>query len=254
MRKVKINSGSRILSGTLSTKNYSQPGIIIAHSFRNNQNEAVCRDAFEYFAKNGYNTFSFDFTGHGESEGDISDLSYQTITQDITAVKEFLDCHSTGLGAFGISLGSFATALSPVVFRAQTLLSPSPLLKPDQMYLRYKDQISKKTRVLNKNGYIELNSASGRGKFRMGQDWINEMKVMKSNLLEKYCSKTTPTLIIDGTKDDLTDISELKKTAKNKLNCELVIIPNADHNFTTPTHRKRVISLSRRFFDKYFKR
>lgn len=247
-QKIWIPTSQGKLEGKLHQSTKTNMGIVIAHSFRNDFNELVCREAFNHFANQGYSVLAFNFTGHGNSRGNLSDLSYKRARNDFEeATKYFMKEGICRIGTYAISLGTIAGAVSQFPADANVFLSPTPLLNPKAMLTRYQKQIDSQKKEIEKRGYAILNSKSGRGKFRMGEKWIQEMKHLPEDLFQTFCKNCSPTLVLQGTNDNLADLEKTKNLSKIK-NVEVILISGADHNFTDPSHRTETIEQASKFF------
>jgi len=227
MQKVRFKKNGKNLSGDLILPHNPKGGIIITHSFRNDRTEPVCSQAAEHFATLGYAVLNFDLQGHGESEGRLRDLPYSGIAEDFRTAYNFLKevmSQNRKMGAYAISLGTMAVAISKTTLDAKVLISPSPIIDPQGLYKRYLPQIEKKSEELQKRGFTKVKSGSGRGYFEIGQKWIEEMRTFNGRRIRGYWHNGSPTCIIQGTEDELTDIEKVEKIAnKGKTNTVYLI-------------------------------
>jgi esterase/lipase len=249
MDNISFNSQGKNLEAKIWLPENSKKAIIVAHSFRNNMDEPACIEAAQEFAENAYAVLSFNFLGHGNSEGTLRDVSYKSVGANIASAIEFLKAKNfSQIGIYAISIGAIASVLSQTPTNAQVFLNPSPLYNPRGLLERYSKYINDDS--LNKQGYAKVLSGSGRGSFEMGKEWIREMQKNPKNIHHKYQSDNIPTLILQGTQDDLSPLKTTRKFIQthSPSNTEYQEIENADHNFTNLSHRKEAIKQALDFF------
>lgn len=249
MRKVTIHS-NKDLEGKLWLPSGANRGIVVAHSFRNDSGEPVCSEASEYFANKGYAVLALDFLGHGKSKGELRDVSYRTTSENITSAIQYLKEQGISrVGVYAISIGAIATVLSKEQPDAQVFVSPSPVYNPRGLLERYSEYINSQREQLEEKGYATITSGSGRGNFQMGKEWINEMESENGETRTRHIQNKVPTLIIQGTEDELTRVNDAKKFVKDTGNDHLYI-PKGDHNLTNVKHREIAIEEAERYFDR----
>ena len=235
------------LEGRLWLPEKVQNGIVIAPPFRKNFEIPICLDAAEKFYKNGYSVLAFNFLGHGKSGGELRDVCYRSIAENMNSAIEYLKNYVTSkIGVFAVSIGSIATILSQNQPDASIFISPSPLYNPKGLLERYSEYINEDT--LNSQGYCEVESKSGRGNFQIGKEWIDEMKNENGEIIKKYFKMADSTLIIQGTGDEPERIGNFNKFIINpKVNYHEVLCGN--HEFTNPYHRSGVIKRALSWFN-----
>lgn len=110
--RIVINVQGEQRIGTLFVKESPElyPALLICHGageFKESYNE-LCR----FLAEKGIAAFSFDFYGHGESEGERFHVRIRQWVADIQAALDLLSAHPTidhqRIGAFGFSSGGTA--------------------------------------------------------------------------------------------------------------------------------------------------
>lgn len=231
----------------------SNSGVLITHSWRNDLDEPICKEAAAYFHKRGFNVLQFSLPGHGDG-GKLRDLSYTSAVEMVTSAAEYM--HKT-MGVetfygFGISLGSAAIAFNTDInFKANALLSYAPLVNPRGLYERYESDIKSQISHLNFHDFVELSSASGRGTFEMGGKWITEMRDDYTHYQNLIRSNEIPSIMVQGIKDPFFDASVYGEFLSSLKNKNPVFIEGADHNFTRASDRAKVLTLVGDFFLDY---
>ncbi|GAB3936827.1 alpha/beta hydrolase [Larkinella terrae] len=97
--------------------------VILCHGHASNKSRILCET--EYFHELGYNTLSFDFRAHGNSEGNICTIGFRE-TNDLKAAYDFVvKGKEKNIILWGVSMGA-ATILKAI---------PEHGLKPAQVIL-----------------------------------------------------------------------------------------------------------------------
>jgi alpha-beta hydrolase superfamily lysophospholipase len=97
--------------------------VILCHGHASNKSKIICET--EYFHELGYNTLSFDFRAHGNSEGNICTIGFRE-TKDLKAAYDFVEKgNEKNIILWGVSMGA-ATILKAI---------PEHGLKPAQVIL-----------------------------------------------------------------------------------------------------------------------
>jgi|FLOH01.1.fsa_nt_gi esterase/lipase len=239
------------LKGRLWIPKKYNKGIIITHSWRNDYDEPMCKDAAEFFYKNNYAVLQFLLPGHGENQPP-EELCFRTSIQQAILATEFLK-QKTGIkkiGGFGISLGAAAIGFLPEkIVNAQVLISYDVLKNPGKGFDRYKKEFETRKKELETKGYVTLTSSTGRGKFRMGKEFIEEKTLHGKEFTKKFVESKTPTLLVQGTGDNR--FNETFYDFIEESNSESLIVKEMDHNILNPKHRKLILENSKAFFEKY---
>ena len=247
MKKIILKSNKN-LEARVNLPINSKKAIVIANFLRNDMNEPACLDAEKVFSKKGYAILNFSFLGHGKSSGKLREVSWKSISENISSAINYLrEKKFQKIGIYAISFGASAAVLSSEKPNSQVFLSPTPLYKPNGLLERYKPSMDMKN--LKTRGYSLAMSGSGRGSFEIGKEWIDEMRNEKGKVLKIHKQNKIPTLIIQGTKDPSYNPLLIKKfieTSKDKY----FEIPGADHNFTDENYRKTAINKALEWFDK----
>jgi len=221
--------------------------ILLAHSFRNSFHEPALFQAVPPFSRAGYATLALNFLGHGDSGGELKEVSYRTVSENVSYALQYLRGNGfQRVGVYAISLGTVATVLSSERPNAQVFLSSTPLYDPQSLLKRYQQHID--SEKLEKDGFAVLVSGSGRGSFKMGREWIEEMRREDGQILRAHLERRVPTLIIQGTNDELTDINTARAFIA-KTGDDYLEIPEANHNFTMQKQRDEMIKAALNWFN-----
>lgn len=183
----------------------------------------------------------------------MRNLSYDSATAAVTNAVKYLqnEVNVNKIFGFGISMSSAAIGLNEKqLFSATALLSYSPLVNTRSLYDRYENNINSQLDDIKDRGYAIMNSASGRGSFEMGGEWIEQMKEHSAEYSKRFENNPTPAILIQGTNGDYYDEDRYGAFVE-KNNKKSVLIKGADHNFNSKNHRDEVLKHVDDFFSSY---
>jgi pimeloyl-ACP methyl ester carboxylesterase len=216
------------------------PGLIICHGFAGSKSTRKFVKLSEALAKDGIATFRFDFSGHGDSEGDFEKLSIKHEVEDLkSAYQTFVHNKKVDKEKIGI-LGHSMGALIAVIFqaryqKAKTLILLSPGLHQKELMKEWHS--SREIKLWQKQRYLD----SSKG--RIGVQYLNEAQ--EKDWSEISSRIEIPTLLIHGNKDDDVPIKYTKEILK-KLGGpkKLTLVNGADHHFESWKARRSLIALT----------
>ena len=221
------------------------PGVVLFHGFTGDRMEShwmfvKCSRAL---AEAGIASLRFDFYGSGESDGQFGEVTLPGEIADARAAVEFFrrqrGIDSERLGLLGLSLGGLIAAeLAPRV-RPRALILWSALAHT--AHLRTLAATSVKP------------SAGGNGRFEydareISPNFLGEgLGVEPVRGLARF---KAPTLVIHPEKDNAVPYSHAQDyyQAVGAATKELVVIPGADHVYTSVTWEDEVITRSVEWF------
>ncbi|HLY60774.1 MAG TPA: alpha/beta hydrolase [Terriglobia bacterium] len=229
-------------------KSRRAPGAIFFHGFTGDRMEShwlfvKCARAL---ALAGIATLRFDFFGSGESEGEFHQVTMQGEISDARAAIKFfrkqkgIDPERVGL--IGLSLGGAIAATVATPARAKALVLWSALAHPGQL----RKLAERATQPIpGSNGLREYSAHAVSPAFL---DNIEKIDPLKSIALFKQ-----PTLIIHPEKDAYLPLSHPRdffNAAGSEIKQE-VIVPGADHTFTSIAWEREVIGRTVDWLRKY---
>lgn len=229
------NSDNLTLCGILTTpKHKSNTCVILCHGMTVDKEEG---GIFTHLAKelslNGFSVFRFDFRGHGESEGESTDMTVENEVKDLNNAFEFTKIK--GYKTFGIVAASFGGgAASFFVPKHQNSIKALALWNPLIDYHSLvnptlpwgKEYWGKPAfEKAEKEGFIEV----GNKKFKLGKNLINEVKVIEP--WKELLKLATPILFVHGDKDTYVPYDDSVKYSKIVKNGKLTTIKGAEHGF-----------------------
>lgn len=191
--------------------------ILLVHGVINDKDEdGNFTNLAKQFSELGYNTFRFDFRGHGDSEGNSEDVTIEGELKDLeNSIKKYdqlLEIESK----FIIIASSFG-AVSSILYtstheeRIEKLVLWNPVLDFEKTFLKAETPWGKT--FFNEKGYSELKKKGyitvPKTDFRFGKKLIEEFGTIKPyQILSTF---TIPVLTIHGTEDTSVPYSVSKK-------------------------------------------
>jgi dienelactone hydrolase len=124
--RVRIERQGCRLAGVLTKTKAKEPrpGIVLLHGFTSHKDEdPIAGRTTGYYAytaerlnEAGYQVLRFDFSGHGESDGDFQEITISALVSDALAAADFLarqpGVQANRIGLIGSSLGGIIAACS----------------------------------------------------------------------------------------------------------------------------------------------
>ena len=217
------NSKNQKLVGILHEKNKDKI-VIICHGITGCKNHNFTPLLSNFLEKNNFSVLRFDFTGNGNSEGEINEGNYSQELDDLGKVIDFVKkLGYNKIGVIGHSMGGAVALLRTAIDkRINYLISIASTAYPNKMIERIYPHQKKE---LKERGWIL---------------WWDHWKLEKSffdDTLKYDCTKyikkiKKPLLIIHGDKDDTIPLQQAKDLYKNANEPKyLEVIKEADHCF-----------------------
>lgn len=214
------------------------PGVVFFHGFTGDRMEShwIFVKCARALARVGIASMRFDFYGSGESDGDFREATLQREISDARVAWKFfrrqkmIDTKRVGL--LGLSMGgAVAACLAPKV-RARALVLWSALAHPTEL----RALAERTTKLMpGGNGAREYSGHIVSEKFLHGLDRIRPLEAIR-----KF---KNPTLIIHPGNDEHLPAhhpEDFYRAASCAVK-EKVIIPGADHTFTSVRWEREVI-------------
>jgi alpha-beta hydrolase superfamily lysophospholipase len=211
----------RLLAGTLHlpADRQSAPWVVLCHGLFSSMASKKFTALAELLSRSGIAALRFDFSGCGESTGDIADTTVSRRLQELEAVVCFADSHKAlghNCALMGSSLGGFVALLLAArrPFKALSLWATPYDLATIRANLPPQDLQ------------------------RLKQDFFTDAADYKLDTL--YID--TPMQIIHGACDEIVPVNHSDRLCSidNPL-CQRIIIPGADHSISNPQHRKKAL-------------
>jgi len=215
------------------------PGVVFFHGFTGDRMEShwIFIKCARALARAGIASLRFDFFGSGESEGKFRDATLKTEIADAKdAVKFFRrqpGIDATRVGLCGLSLGGLVAASIAHRARAKALVLWSAVAHPELLH----SLAGKLSRPIpGRSGFVEYDAREISPRFLKSLAAVNPLKAVA-----RY---RQPTLIIHAEKDESVPASHADDffLAAGAAHKELIIVPGADHTFSSLAWEREVIA------------
>ncbi len=211
------------------------PLVIICHGFSGNCRSPFMNDLSESIVNQGMATLRFDFNGHGKSEGEFKDM---TVLNEIEDLKDVItwarqqpwvkDISLVGHSQGGVVVSMVSGELGDKVIKAEVLLAAAAVLRDDA--LRGNTMGARYDPWNFKGDYIELPHSPEAGALRLGKNYVET--ALRLPIYETAANYTGPTLIVQGTHDQIVPYTYAERYHEKISNSELKLIPDENHVFT----------------------
>ncbi len=239
----------------------SKGGIILAHGLQGNKDSSArYENGFHVelsrrLVLEGFTVLRFDFRGHGESEGEQTDVTLSGEVADLYAAIRYL--RRLGLNKIGIIAASFAGGVAVVYAAVKdenvgaiVLVCPTldyrPSLLESKPFWVDGDLSEEAALELKRNGFLPHRD------FCMGPVLINEAKIIIP--FEFMPRIRCPVLTIHGNRDSIVPYEMSQKYHKCNPDSELLTLDGADHGpsiLWTPEHTRKAINATPDWFKRF---
>ncbi|XP_047938636.1 uncharacterized protein LOC125186328 [Salvia hispanica] len=199
--------------------------VILCHGCRSSKNDKILVSIAAALENEGISAFRLDFSGNGESEGDLQLGSYSKEVEDIrSAVEYFTGSKRSPIAVLGHSKGGDAVILYACKYHdlpVMVNLSSPCFLKSGMEEVFGKDIWDK----LKKDGSVDANSKT--------EESVAEGLNTDISVTLVPIDANCRVLTVHGDADDVIPVERAKEFAKMVRNHQLIIIPGANHGYTS---------------------
>lgn len=234
------NSRGHKIHGTFNSAG-SDACIVMAHGLTDNRNVGgYFVEAAQSLNNLGYNVLRFDFTGRGDTEGE---LTLEKGIEDMKSAIDFVEEKDMErIGLYGYSMGG-VISLKCIDSRIETLFLSSPVTARFELPLH--PLSTWLTKVFGKVPDINIDR-------KRKIEWVN--RELTQNLLDVDQEKVLaeidiPVKIVHGDRDFIVNVEKSMKASEKIENCDLEIIDGMGHTYRG-NYRKMVVDEARKFFRK----
>lgn len=231
--------------------NNKTPVVILLHGFASRGRNRTNLPIVEKLNEEGISTICVDLSGHGESEGNISETSVIKAQKEIELVfnwtlnQKWVDINKISI------LGNSFSGNALILFASKNNKIKSIVLKSpvtDYYAVRLNQLGKEKMEEWQKNGKIKIND-----KVISNYSFIKDLNGIDTY---KEISKIAcPVYVVQGDKDEVIPISHTKRLqeALNQNKDQIIIIKGADHGYSNSNHFDKMIEEIVRFIEKDLK-
>jgi len=235
------NNQKEKLSGVLHKANAKKSVVIVCHGHTGNKDRPFPTGICKALRKAGINSFRFDFSGNGESEGRFEDSTFSKEAQDLRSVVDHF-CREgyDEIGIIGHSMGAVACVVEAA--NDKRLKFVIWVAGPVHLESSFKDLLaSKQTRKIKNNGRTEIQffKESSKKWLTVSKKFFADLKKVKP--LAEVKKIKVPILFIHGTEDEAVPVKECEMIfAEANPPKELIVIHGANHCFDDKKHHREL--------------
>lgn len=228
------------------------PAVLMFHGFGATRDEyflSFVRFA-NLLAEKGIAVFRFDFSGHGESDGDFFDFTFNNEVYEGQQLVDFVGqlkyVDEKRISLIGMSLGGVTAALvaGAMPDRIQSICLWSPALVFTHEILNEGTLQGKPVDMLEKYGYFDFHS------LKLGPDFFAELPEL--DIFQRATRYKGKVKIIHGTEDIIAPIEFSEKLIKSyEQPAILHAVVKADHSWGDVPTRKELFDETIAFFYPY---
>ena len=218
--------------------------ILGVHGFGAGKDTHVLSALAEEMSVFGAATVSFDFPAHGENPMQSDALTLHNCINTLLHTARWAHNRYPDLDfcIFASGFGAYVTLIA--LEQLEELVGPVKLVLQTPN-LRMSETILNMTRMseaqLKEAGKYTLNAER---KFDVSYDFYKQLR--SNTALTTFDASM---LLLHGEKDEYLPLSDMLNFRRINEGCKLVVIPDADHQFTTPGAWDMVVDLTRDWFE-----
>ena len=216
------------LCGILNEVSDDKCMTIICHARGSHKDSRATFNISKTLIENEINNFRFDFSSHGESEGDELDANDKKFYEDLESVLDyFKEKDYEEFILIGASLGGRIISLIDTdKYNIRKMVMWYPAIIYKNIFKRIKNKLfrKKEEKIALKEGYYLMH-----GRRKMSLEYLEQER--KTNYYKKAISINVPILIIQGSGDPFADYHNAIKISEKNKNAKLILIKGENHGF-----------------------
>ena len=237
------------LAGTLHLPDESNGGgVVFGHCFTCSRHTRIIRHICSDLAAAGFIALRFDFSGNGQSEGDFEASTYSKQIAEIQkAVDVVADKGADWIGLAGHSMGAVIVILTAArmnrIKAVCALAGRLSGLNATHFFNR------RQLKELQDTGRV---SFSSRGRpLHLSTAFFADAE--RFNLPETIKTLQAPLMVVHGDHDEIVPVKDAHLARDlNPENTKLVIVPDADHMFSSQEHRLEISKSVVKWFEEQY--
>ena len=236
------NSNGVKLCGILSNpaSDVFSPIIILCHGFTTSKDNFTNRKLEEILNQKNIVTFRFDFFGHGESEGDFSQITISEGVDDILqAVKYLKTLGYSKIGLFGGSFGGICAIMAASKIKDLYLLALKSAVgnyKERDLAVKSKEELTS-WKQEGYQIYVSGNGDEHKLNYSFFEDYDNNDGYIAAENIK------IPTLVVHGDADESVPVEQAVKISKILQNGKLELVEGANHHYSGLGHFDKMIKI-----------
>ena len=189
-------------------------------------------------SKHGYNTYRFDFSGRGRSQGNYEQTTITKLAEDLKTIFAYVQTRqavdTARIGVWAQSLGTIVTLVSKIAAKNYVFTGT---------VIEVEETLSNLFTQLDKEHTSKRTKSSGEA-ITIGAPFWNDCRNLNT---KELLATTIPTLLIHGENDKLVSVDNAKRAHKKLPNSTLEIVPELTHAVQP---RKRIHDRILAYFEK----
>lgn len=245
------------ICGLLYLQEEKSPAILMVHgmlSWTDKHEFGEFVEISKRLQEAGYSTLRFDFSGHGESDGDHVDVSVENYKDDMKCALDFLfeqNIDKDNVGVLANSFGGVVTIMLNDERVKVMMLNSPPVISKDKIEPVFSDANPNWEEEVNEKGYFiykKYDCPENRKKVGMGiynfskkTNLLKEIKKVKKPIYF-FCAELDGYLSVENGKELFESANEPKK---------FILMKGAEHCSSNKV--EELTKLIIEFFDKWLK-
>ncbi len=235
---IRNNSGEN-LKGIFHKCGTEMKIVIVCHGFTSTKEHKLVKGICSALEKKGTNSFRFDFSGKGESQGEFGKSTYTKEAKDLEAVLDYfghMGFETPCVAGHGMG-GVVALMQAANDRRIESAIGIAGITYPERIIERFGKDLVEKCMREGEAEYMK-----GGKKFVLKKEFFDD--ALKMDLFHTIKKVNVPVLFVYGEKDEEVPLSQMQKLFEKAYQPKgLKVFDDANHSFTKKEHLKEASEL-----------